>query len=79
MGPPILNCGYVFAFQCPRTWSALHPTDDESIRMCDRCLKPVHWCRDPEELQRCVAEGLCVAYEDDEQTTTLGSLVPIEE
>lgn len=50
-----------FAFECPRSWDALAPTDDPKVKHCDHCDQAVYLCADAQEarvharVKRCVA------------------------
>ena len=76
---PIENCRFAFAFQCPRTWDALRPTDDPQVRFCEACLKPVYLCDSQDAVSRRAAAGDCVAYYNEEDFCTLGALVPLDD
>ncbi|RZU47769.1 hypothetical protein EV700_0736 [Fluviicoccus keumensis] len=34
---------------CPRSWNALRPTADDTVRICGTCGRTVHFCSTPEE------------------------------
>jgi hypothetical protein len=61
MGLDIVNCNWKFEFQCPRQWSSLRETGDAKVRMCEACLREVHWCENDEEVRVLAARGACVA------------------
>ena len=61
MADEIVNCTWKFQFQCPRQWSSLQQTADPKVRICESCLREVHWCEDDAEVQRRAAQGACVA------------------
>lgn len=50
-----------FAFECPRSWNALTPTADPSVRHCDHCDQAVHLCTDAEAARRHARVARCVA------------------
>lgn len=65
---PIRNCGSAgavrrrvrFAFECPRTWEALAPTGDPSVRRCDGCEQLVYLCRTRDEAEERARRGECI-------------------
>jgi hypothetical protein len=59
----VKNCPLSFAFQCPRQWDKLQPTDDPRTRFCPQCQTNVHYCRSAEEARQCAATGACVALD----------------
>lgn len=63
----ITNCRFRFSFQCPKTWEQLVPTEDASIRHCERCDKDVFLCRSEAEWHEHSRAGHCVALEEFER------------
>ena len=61
----IRNCPPLFAFECPKLWQELEPTEEEHRRYCSTCEKSVYECNTPEELVNLGAEGKCVALSDE--------------
>ncbi|HJZ56360.1 MAG TPA: TIGR02996 domain-containing protein, partial [Gemmataceae bacterium] len=59
--PRIENCDQRFAFQCPKQWENLAPTDLSTVRRCDGCRKLVHYCHDIDEARAHARQGHCVA------------------
>lgn len=65
---PIRNCGASnstrpsvrFAFECPRTWESLTPTDSPAARHCGSCERLVHLCRSREEAEDRARRGDCI-------------------
>jgi hypothetical protein len=57
----IINCTWKFQMQCPRRWEGLRETADPKVRLCESCLKEVHWCESEGEVQQRAARGECVA------------------
>ena len=58
---PIANCKVEFAFQCPKRWSKLKKTKDESIRFCNACNRNVFLCTSLEDVHRHASKGDCIA------------------
>lgn len=64
-----LHCGLAraeapavrFAFECPRAWASLDPTDDPTVRRCDGCGERVYFSATRDEAERRAREGACVA------------------
>jgi hypothetical protein len=56
----IENCP--MAFECPKTWDALTPTENASIRHCDECDEDIIFCDDQSHLAILIKSGQCVAY-----------------
>ncbi|MCA9609047.1 MAG: hypothetical protein KC619_25775 [Myxococcales bacterium] len=50
-----------FAFECPRTWESLAPTDAESVRHCAACGEDVYGCRSRAEEKAHAEQGHCIA------------------
>ena len=48
---------------CPARWSALTPTERESVRCCDACGRDVHYCGSIYEARAHVARGAPVAID----------------
>lgn len=46
---------------CPRTWNALRPTEDTSVRVCGTCGRTVHFCGSKEEAYAKAFEQQAVA------------------
>ena len=72
MPTPIHNCRRLFRFRCPRQWESLQSTDDEHIRFCLTCNKPVHFCQTEEEIDR--HAGQCVAFVADNLLVEMGDI-----
>jgi hypothetical protein len=60
-----LNGSPKFRFQCPKVWSALTRTSNDSIRFCTECQRDVHWCETSGLALRLGKTGKCVAVADD--------------
>jgi hypothetical protein len=56
----INNCP--MAFECPKAWASLTPTDNADVRYCDSCSKEVTFCSDEAQLERMTEAGACVAF-----------------
>lgn len=50
--------------KCPKFWGDLKQTDNELVRDCDQCGKPVHFINSQEQLEEAALEGNCVAFYD---------------
>lgn len=50
------------AFECPKHWGSLTPTEDLKIRFCSTCSKNVHFCSTPDDLWVAQQAGQCVAF-----------------
>ena len=50
------------AYECPKQWDDLKKTDDQNIRDCDECGKPVHFISNENELEEAAMNGNCVAF-----------------
>lgn len=50
-----------FAFECPKDWAAMTPTDDEKVRHCEACKQNVHFCETLSEARHHAWAGECVA------------------
>ena len=68
MTQQFLNCP--MAYECPKNWFELTPTNKAGIKYCDACSQDVFLCLEENELNERIAEGVCVAYfiEPDRQT-----------
>lgn len=71
----IQNCEYEFQFQCPKEWSALRTTDDERIRQCDVCGKPVYHCETPIELKKRALNNQCAVVFSGDGSALTGRIV----
>lgn len=73
-----------FAYECPRDWAGMTPTDDEKVRHCGACRKNVHFCETIAEAQYHAWAGECVAVNlsvprspgDIEMVTLAGLVAP---
>ena len=64
-------------FECPRDWFKLAPTDNDKVRHCGECNKPVTFCQDLGEmlaLQQ-TNPGACVALHSSKVTTVDASTI----
>lgn len=50
------------AFECPKHWGGLQPTDNPKIRFCAACSKSVHFCSTSDDLWDAQRAGHCVAF-----------------
>lgn len=55
-----MNCD--LAFECPKDWFQLTPTQNSDIKYCNFCKKQVFLCLDENELNLRSREGACIAY-----------------
>lgn len=63
------------AYDCPKDWFELTPTNKAGIKYCESCSQDVYLCLEQDELNERIARGVCVAFfiEPDRQTRfTLG-------
>ena len=78
----IRNCPVKFAFECPRTWDALTPTDDAKQRFCDQCAQMVYFCTTDEETIARAKAGDCIARAIPDRSElpemVLGRALPVE-
>ena len=52
--------------RCPKFWGDLTQTENELVRDCAECGKPVHFVKSQDELEEAAMKGTCVAfYESD--------------
>jgi uncharacterized protein (TIGR02996 family) len=58
--PRIENC-VEFDFRCPKTWHALHETDDPDYRYCSECRRNVRLCHNIREASTWAYLGYCIA------------------
>jgi len=56
----ILFCS--MAFDCPKQWDELTPTEDALVRDCADCGQSVHFIDDQTQLDRAALQGKCVAF-----------------
>ena len=50
-------------YACPKKWSQLQSTDDETVRFCDECNRHVYHCESVAEAKRYALFGGCVAID----------------
>ncbi len=68
-GHRIRNCGAAprqdgvvrFAYQCPKQWVTLTPTDRSGVRYCGGCRSNVYFCGDVETAEQHARAGDCIA------------------
>jgi uncharacterized protein (TIGR02996 family) len=72
----IENCEVRFAFQCPKRWEKLKPTEAGRVRYCDACHKNVYHCSTIEEAQDHADKGDCVAIDSRVLRTPLDLICP---
>jgi uncharacterized protein (TIGR02996 family) len=67
----VVNCGEAvpegprirFQFECPQSWGAMRPTDDEKVRFCESCSCAVMRCDTLAEAERQALLGGCIAVD----------------
>ena len=63
--PAVENCGaedaFKMAFECPKRWDQLQPTDNPRVRHCDACQQSVHYCDTIVEARAKAGRSECVA------------------
>jgi uncharacterized protein (TIGR02996 family) len=52
-----------FEFICDKRWDELTPTDNATVRFCDRCKEDVHYCDTITEAREHAQKGHCVAVD----------------
>ncbi len=50
-----------FAFECPKQWAEMTPTDDDKVRHCGACKLNVYFCDTLDEAKHHAWAGECVA------------------
>jgi hypothetical protein len=60
----VRKCSLYFRPSCPRSWDALTPTADPTVRSCSACDKPVYFCATDEETMAHARRGDCIAREE---------------
>ena len=50
-----------FAYECPKEWADLKPTDQPAVRACDSCRQNVFFCESIREARTHAVQGHCVA------------------
>lgn len=64
----IENCvSQLFEFRCPVKWSALHTTDDATVRLCKECNKKVYLADTVDRVEQLVQAGECMAIQLDKK------------
>ena len=66
---PPYNCGAAldknavarFEFECPMRWDELPPTEQPSVRHCDRCDQSVYWFDTIKKAEKAARKGQCIA------------------
>jgi uncharacterized protein (TIGR02996 family) len=56
-------CESQFAFQCPKQWDKLRPTDEPGVRFCDACSENVYYSHTIEEARQHAWRFRCVAVD----------------
>jgi hypothetical protein len=63
-GEPVPSAPRVrFAFECPQSWGAMRPTEDEKVRFCEACSCAVVRCDTLAEAERQALLGACIAVD----------------
>ena len=57
----IRNCE--FRFKCPKLWDSLELTGDDTIRLCGKCNRTVHYCKTPLQLHAAIIANQCICVE----------------
>jgi hypothetical protein len=52
-----------FSFECPESWTAMEPTDDEKVRFCERCQTTVVRCDSLADAERHALLGACISVD----------------
>ncbi len=62
------NCP--MAYECPKDWFELTPTNNAEVKYCDTCNQEVFLCLEQNELNERIAGGVCVAYFNEPDSPT---------
>jgi uncharacterized protein (TIGR02996 family) len=57
------RCPLQFAYECPRQWEALQPTENAGVRFCTACQQAVYYCSSLKQARREARAGHCVAVD----------------
>ena len=60
------GCDWKFATQCPERWNNLRQTEQDTVRHCGTCDKPVHLCLTNAEVRDHAEHGNCVCFVSDQ-------------
>jgi uncharacterized protein (TIGR02996 family) len=84
--PFLEECRLEFAFECPKSWAKLEPTDQDNVRFCGECKKNVYYCDSIGEARNHAWNGDCVAVSaaltrtpgdlDRQELVTMGIMLP---
>lgn len=75
---PVEQCEYRMSFRCPQRWDRLTRTEDESVRFCDVCERPVFYARTLCDARDHADQGRCVAL-DPQIPRRCRDIVPVHE
>jgi len=51
------------ALSCPETWQNLKETDENNVRLCDKCERSVYLVTNDEELGKSIRLNQCIAWQ----------------
>lgn len=71
---PVKNCSWKFNYQCPKNWKALEETENDTVRNCSKCRKPVHLCFTESEVVEHAKLGNCVCLVNLVSGETIGDV-----
>ena len=74
----IENCDLKFEYKCPLKWSKLKATGNAKIKFCDDCKSSVYRCDSPEEIDKHIEMGHCIAVKGNGIRMPMGMMVPPE-
>jgi uncharacterized protein (TIGR02996 family) len=53
----------LFSLVCEQSWDAMTPTEDDTVRRCEKCREDVHYCDTLLVARRHARQGQCVAVD----------------
>ncbi len=68
MTQQFLNCP--MAYECPKDWFELTPTNKAEVKYCNTCQQEVFLCLEQKNLNERITRGVCIAYFIEPDRTT---------
>lgn len=68
MTQQFLNCP--MAYECPKDWFELTPTNKAEVKYCNTCQQEVFLCLEQKNLNERITRGVCIAYFIEPERTT---------
>ena len=56
----VVGCTWKFNFECPKKWDELEKTEEQNVRDCKTCSRPVFLCTNTEDVVHNAKSGNCV-------------------